>query len=180
MATDSPSAKEAANCSFPHTSNTSTCPKHDRIWRYVTSLMDRLSLDPLINPCSMACSSPVTITPCACCHPAVLCLQSYSVHLSGTIYGKQFVVYHGTFSFLRSSFLCFSVFVARGRVSWTISFSKCENRLSPAPVICFVPRWVEGLQAPFWGFRLSEKCIVSELRTRLFSSVSEVRGFRGS
>lgn len=34
--------------------------------------------------------SPVTISPCACCHLAVLCLQSYSVHLSNTIYGMQF------------------------------------------------------------------------------------------
>lgn len=76
----------------------------------MTPLMDRLSLSRLINPCSMACSSLVTITPCACCHLAVLCLQSYSVHLSDTIYGKQFVVYHGSCSFLRTFFslcLCF-------------------------------------------------------------------------
>lgn len=81
-----------------------TGPKCDRVWCYVTPLIDCFSLDLLINPCSMACSSPFTITPCACCHLAVLCLQSYSVHLSDTIYGEQFVVYHGNSSFWRTIF----------------------------------------------------------------------------
>lgn len=52
--------------------------------------MDRLSPDLLVNPRSPACSSPFTITPCAFCHLAVFCLQSYSAHLSDTIYGAQF------------------------------------------------------------------------------------------
>lgn len=85
------------------------CPKHElRVPCYVTPLMDRLSLGPLINPCSMTCSSPVTVTPCACCHSAVLCLKSYRVLLSGAIHGGQFAVYHGSFNVLRTLFLgCF-------------------------------------------------------------------------
>lgn len=104
---------EHRHLSNPPKASAKTCPQHDHVWGDATKLMDRLGLDVLVNPCSMACSSAVTITPCACCHPAVLCLQSYSVHLSDAIYGRQFVVCHGSCSFFRTFFL--SVFVKDGR-----------------------------------------------------------------
>lgn len=135
----------------------------------MTPLMDRLGADPLINSCSMACSFPVTITPCACCHPAVLCLQSYSVHLSGAIYGKQFVVYHGTFSFWRTSIFYF-VCICCTWLCLLAHFSP-SVRIDYLRVLWFVlfPDKLEDYKLPFGGFRLSKKkCIVTKLKTRLF------------
>lgn len=151
------SAKKAACCSFLHMFSSGDIfwktAKCDHVWCYVTPLMDRLSLEPLINPCSMACSSPVTITPCACCHPAVLCLQSYSVHLSGTIYGKQFVVYHGTCSSLRTfySVFLYLLHIIHGCFSCTHFWPSV--RIDYLQVLWFLfPDKVEGLQASPLGF----------------------------
>lgn len=78
--------------------------KRNHVRGCVTKLMDRLSPDQLVNPRSPACSSPFTITPCAFCHLAVFCLQSYSAHLSDTIYGAQFVACRGNRGFWRNLF----------------------------------------------------------------------------
>lgn len=144
-----------------------TGPKCDHVWCDVTPLIDCFSLDLFINPCSMACSSPFTITPCACCHLAVLCLQSYSVHLSDTIYGEQFVVYHGNSGFWRtifffSAFSCVCCTLDMGVSLTALLQPVWKKKLS----ICSVFRYVKELQSPF---RLWEKCIVTKLKKRQFS-----------
>lgn len=116
----------------------------------MTPLMDRLSLSLLINPCSMACSSLVTITPCACCHLAVLCLQSYSVHLSDTIYGKQFVVYHGSCSFLRT-FFSFFLYFLHICYSWWISSQVWNLRISRFDNVVLCPDKLKHYKRPVFS-----------------------------
>ncbi len=131
--------------------------------------MDRFSLDLLINPCSMACSSPFTITPCACCHPAVLCLQSYSVHLSDTIYGKQFVVYHGSCSFLRTFSPLFFWYLLHIRHGCFWPGVKIEYQV--CDLFCVQINW--RITSPLFRVLSSKKCVVTKLKTRLFFFVPE-------